>query len=386
MDEQNKIKRFPIYPSEYVFNPLKTSFNKFDLKLQEIEISYPCRLDAMAIDPSAVAYNEQMLFTPGEVVISINHFIKTKIRIISPTGGVFNISKETKRKVLVKRAYHLITHALGVYPSIEISVDDNDVPQHCGFGSSSATISSVAVALNELYGLPIKTKELIRYLAANHGEEISKQDENNLKAVQSIGGGASSGMLPYGIILIAGRATPIATMNLNAEVLVAIPNDFEQKNADELMKMEEDNLWKFEKTGNTYKDRIAYNLLHKALPNMVDNNILELSKVVFDYRFNMGSIENCSFVYPKMIQIAKELRILFEKNHTLMLSLSSVGPAFFAIVDNDKDKEICTQKMSALNMKVYNYTIFNSKYIINGAKDARYEKRFLGKSSNYQRI
>ena len=51
--------------------------------------------------------------------------------------------------------------------------------------------------------------------------------------------------------------------------------------------------------------------LHRALPDLCNGSIKELADIVFDYRFNMGSIENCSFVYEKMIEQAKELRKLY---------------------------------------------------------------------------
>lgn len=357
--------RFPIYPAAKVLNPLY-SFKCEDLKpiLHEISVQYPYRLDAMAINPAAVAYNEDLVFNPGEVTISINKFIKTNLSLLDSEKGVLVISKRTRRKVLVKHAYYLITKLLGVSPSLSIDVDDSDVLKHCGFGSSSCIISSVAASINELYGNPIPALDLIKYLASNHGEEVCDSNENELKAVQSIGGGASGGLLPHGILIIAGHATPIASMDINADVLIAMPKNFQPKNAEELMNLEDKNLWKFINTGKKYKDIIAYNLLHKALPGMVNQDITELSNVVFDYRFNMGSINNCSFVYPRMCDIASALRTLYEEKHCIMLALSSVGPAFFALVTNDKDKKICKEKMEAQDMDVSCFSVYNQKYQI----------------------
>ena len=70
--------------------------------------------------------------------------------------------------------------------SFEIDVNDDGIPKHCGFGSSSSTIAAVAASINELYDCPIPNNELIKYLASNHGEEVSDEDEDNLKMVQCI--------------------------------------------------------------------------------------------------------------------------------------------------------------------------------------------------------
>lgn len=359
------IDRFPIYKAGDIFNEFTGVVNsKFQLILSSITINYPCRLDAMAIDPSAVCYNENMIFTPGEVTISIDLNIKVSIKVIDKNGGNLSIGNNTKRKVLVKHAYLLMCKALKIDPSLEIDVDSSNIPKHCGFGSSSSTITSVAVAINELYGNPIDKADLIKYLASNHGEEVSDENDEDLKMVQSIGGGATGGLTDAGIIIIAGKATTIAKMKYEAEVLIAIPNDFEQKNANELMKLEEENLWKFKATGEQYANTIAYNLLHKAIPDMINGNIENLAKVVFDYRFDMGSIENCSFVYEKMIDQAITLRKIYEMGCCELLSLSSVGPAYFVLVRKYNDKLFCRKVMENLDMKVIETSICNDYYKI----------------------
>lgn len=356
-------EKFPIIKAGCIFNPYRNKNKVLSiLGFEEIEINYPCRLDAMAINPSAVSYNSNMIFTPGEVVVSIKKFINVKIKVMSDTGGIIKISSSTKRKSLVKHSYKLMCDALNVSPSLEIAVDSSDIPKHCGFGSSSSIISAVAVAINELYNCPISNDELIKYLASNHGEEISDDDEDNLKVVQCIGGGATNGMTEEGIIIIAGQSTRIAKMYYEGEVLVCLPADFVQKDAKTLMELEEKNLWRFKKTGDLYSEKIAYELLHKALPDMANGNINELSKVVFTYRFDMGSNDNCSFVYDGLNELSNKLRILYENNDCEFLALSSVGPAFFAIVKNSQQKANCIKKMKKLKMTIIETEICNNKY------------------------
>lgn len=364
------IDRFPTFKAGHIFNKYPYTIDEnLKLKYDKINLEYPCRMDAMAINPAAVCYNDDLIFTPGEVVVSINRKIKVNVEIISEIGGVLEISDKTQRKVLIKHAYKIMSTTLKVNPSLKIDVDSSEVIKHCGFGSSSSTIAAVASAINELYGCPIPNKELIKFLASNHGEEISDENEDELKMVQCIGGGATNGLTEEGIIIIAGKATPIAKLKYNGTVLIGIPKDFKTKTADELMKLEEENLWRFKKTGDEYAEKIAYNLLHKALPDLCNGSIRELAKVVFDYRFNMGSIENCSFVYEKMIDEAKELRKLYENRNCEFLTLSSVGPAFMAIVKDSKQKQICKSTMENIGMNVIESSICNSTYeVINKQK------------------
>ena len=359
------IKRFPIVKAGHIFNEYyKKNSKKNILKYEEIEVNYPCRLDAMAINPAAVTYNDTMVFTPGEVVISVEKYINVKIKVTNSEGGELLISDRTKRKVLIKHAYLLMCNALNVNPSLEIDVDDTEIPKHCGFGSSSSTISAVSVAINELYGNPILLKDLIKYLASNHGEEVSDSNNEDLKVVQCIGGGATNGQTDEGVIIISGKACTISKMNYEGEILIGIPNDFVEQDADLLMTLEEENLWKFKKTGDEYKDKIAYKFLHTVLPDMTEGKIESLADIVFDYRFNMGSIENCSFVFPKMNNIAKGIRKLYEEKHCQFLALSSVGPAFFTITNKSEDTQYCKDEMEKLNLTVIKTKICNHKYII----------------------
>ncbi|MBO5348704.1 MAG: methyltransferase domain-containing protein [Clostridia bacterium] len=363
------VERFPIVKAGHIFNKYYKKDNKVKiLKYEEIEVNYPCRLDAMAINPAAVTYNDTMVFTPGEVVISVEKYINVKIKVTNFEGGKLLISDRTKRKVLIKHAYLLMCDALNVNPSLEIDVDDKEIPKHCGFGSSSSTISAVAVAINELYENPIVLKDLIKYLASNHGEEVSDSNNDDLKVVQCIGGGATNGQTDEGVIIISGKSCTISKMNYEGEILIGIPNDFVEQDADLLMTLEEENLWKFKKTGDEYKDKIAYRFLHRVLPDMTEGNIESLADIVFDYRFNMGSIENCSFVFPRMNVIAKDIRKLYEEKHCQFLALSSVGPAFFTITNKAEDTQYCKNEMEKLNLTVIKTKICNHKYMIMNLK------------------
>lgn len=373
-------EKFPIIKAGYVFNEFKGKLrNTPVLKSTLMEINYPCRLDAMAINPAAVCYNDQMVFTPGEVVISLNKFINVKINVIANDGGVIKISERTKRKVLVKHAYLLMCKALKINPSLEIDVCDDEIPKHCGFGSSSSTIAAVSSCINELYGCPIENGNLIKYLASNHGEEISDEDGDNLKVVQCIGGGATNGLVEEGIIILAGHATPIAKIKYESKVLVCFPKDFVQKDAKTLMELEEQNLWKFKKTGEKWSEKIAYELLHKVIPDMLNGSIKSLANLVFDYRFNMGSNENCSFVYEGLMDISNKIRRLYENKKCDFLALSSVGPAFFLFV-NDENESYCIKELEKLNLKVFKSSICNTKYkVVANDKDIFWKREETNK-------
>ena len=66
--------------------------------------------------------------------------------------------------------------ALDISTGFSVVVDADIDLRHCGLGSSASAIQGVGVAINELYNNPIKSMDLIRYLAGNHAEEIDGDD------------------------------------------------------------------------------------------------------------------------------------------------------------------------------------------------------------------
>ena len=81
------------------------------------------------------------------------------------------------------------------------------------------------------------------------------------------------------------------------------------------------------------KTTLLYQMIHKLLPAMSNGNLDDIGDVIFDYRFNMGSIKNCSFLYPEINTIADNIAHLKLNNTAAVLALSSVGPLFFAVTD-----------------------------------------------------
>ena len=75
------IDRFPTFKAGHIFNKYPHIIDEnLKLKYDKINLEYPCRMDAMAINPAAVCYNDNLIFTPGEVVVSLNRKIKCILR------------------------------------------------------------------------------------------------------------------------------------------------------------------------------------------------------------------------------------------------------------------------------------------------------------------
>ncbi len=348
---------FKKYKPGTVFNPLKGSF-EVDNRYSTVKLGFPSRLNAMAIDPAKIAANDNMIFTPGEVVFSVKIYKNILVRKTGNQGEIL-IAENTKRGSLIIHAVRIMQKALDVNDGLYIEVDNGSELRHSGLGSSSALIAGVSAAINELYGSPIEKSDLNKYVAQNHGEEIDG-DEENIQQVQCIGGSAASGYYNAGLIVLAGESIVVAQMKIDSsyKVVIGIPEDFVPMDSREMMELEEKNLDKFVQTGEKYGPEIAYRMLHEAMPGLVSGDMSRMGDLIFDYRFKMGSIDNCSFIYPRMNDIAKKIAYLKDKV-TPVLSLSSVGPAFFA-VSKHSDKIVAEFRKNGMNVIITE--IENNKY------------------------
>ena len=254
--------------------------------------------------------------------------------------------------------------ALGFKEGLYIDAYNSKELRHVGLGSSSALIASVACAINELYGKPIKAKHLIQYLAQNHGEEIDN-DPGYINPVQCIGGSAAGGQYKGALIILAGRNRVIQTMNIprDYKVVIGIPKDFIELDFRELLKKERAVFYKFINCGVKYGPKIAYQTLHSVLPAMVEGDLKTVGDLVYDYRFNMGSIDNCSYTYPALNRLASKLSFLKTKGYVDILSISSVGPAFFAVCKNFKK---CKSAFEKENLDTFITEPENRKYQVIG--------------------
>lgn len=342
-----------------IFNKLNNIY-KVSPVYKSISIKYPSRLNAMALDPSKIATNNNFCYTPGEIIFKINIFKEVTIKIIKSSNII--ISSTSKRKPLIMHSALIMKKALNYNGGFEISVIDETEIKHSGLGSSSSLIASVACAINEIFANPIPKGDLLKYLAQNHGEEVDGND-NILVPVQCIGGSAAGGLYNGGMLVLAGNNNVISQMNIDSKfkVIIGIPNDFRQLDAQHLLNEEIKSFPNFIKCGKKYGHIIAYRMIHELLPAMKNNDLFTIGNVIFDYRFKMGSIKNCSFCYKKLPLLAKRLAYLKEKNIAQILSISSVGPGFFVITCQPKK---CIEYFQRAGLNIFTAKIFNGRYKI----------------------
>lgn len=344
-----------------VFNPIKGGPHKIIEKYNQVSIKYPSRLDLMAIDPSKISSNNNLVYTPGEIILKINQYRTVNIEKIKNNPNIV-ISDRSKRKSLIMHSSLIMRKALGFKCGLKIDVENSDEIRHMGFGSSSALIASVACAINELFGNTITAQDLVQYTTQNHGEEIDNK-MNVINPVQCIGGSSAGGQYKGALMVLAGESRVIGTMKLSNDykVIVGLPKNFIELDSKVLLEKELEVINDFINCGKTYGLTIAYKILHYVLPAMLEGDLQTVGNLIYEYRFEMGSIKNCSYCYPLLTSLCNRLAYLKKNNTVDLLSISSVGPAIVAVT---KNIETCKTAFENENLKIFIFNPENRKYII----------------------
>lgn len=316
-----------------------TIFNKpiardifLNLDKRYVEIKFPSRINAMAIDPSKISWNDgSKVYSAWEVVFSINNFLSIEIQksdSLQITGH---------RKDMIMHAYLIMKNILWFNDSHYIVVHNEDEIKHVWLWSSSRLISWVMTAINELYWSPLSPNELVKLSSQNHWEESAKP--GFLKHVQCIGWSAASGLYNWGLLILAGNGNVVFNTNVDPsyKLILWVPKDFQEKSAEVLMDAEALVIGDFIECWKRYWPQIAYNILHRMMPATKEWNIREVGAVIMEYRLWMWSIKNCSFCYDNLLPLFLKLKPIYDQWIASVLSVSSVWPWIFAITQNTKE-------------------------------------------------
>ncbi|MEW2516376.1 hypothetical protein [Streptomyces sp. NPDC046870] len=325
----------------------------------EVHLRYPTRLNAMALQPGAIAGDNNLIYDAGEIVFSVARFHHVHLRRLDPGSGLV-LDPAIRRPDLVTHAARIMYAALGTECDLWIGVESDPLPVHAGFGSSSSLIAAVATAVNHLHGNPVDRADLLPYLTGNHGEEHGSLP-GRLTPVQCIGGSAASGLYPGGVQIVAGRSTVVMSAPVpdHLSLVIGVPRTQGERPTDELMAAEAAHFDRFRATGERWAPTIAFRTLHEAMPAALRGDLAPLGSLVFDYRFRMGSIENCAFSHPGLVELAKDVEPLWHEKAATVLALSSVGPAFFALT---AEPDRCAGHFGALGMDVLRARPHNGTY------------------------
>lgn len=321
-------------------------------RFKKIIIDYPSRINAMAIDPSKISWEDNTKkYFSWEVVFSVCEYIRISIEV----GNTLEF--KWSRIPLIKQV-------LWFSENYKISVENNDEIKHIGLWTSSRLISWIITAMNYIYNNVLSEIEVIQLASQNHWEE-KQNDLDELKHVQSIGWSASSWQFVWWLQIICWDWQVVFTQNIppSYKLILWVPNAYLPKSAEELMNLEIEAMAWFIECWKKYGPEIAYNILHKLMPAARAGNRSLVWDVILDYRLNKGSIKNCSFCYDWIERLFRKLLPLKKQWIVDILYLSSVWPGIFAIYKSEQENKVLSAFKGA-DMKSKILKINNDTYEI----------------------
>ncbi|WP_330347727.1 GHMP family kinase ATP-binding protein [Streptomyces sp. NBC_00582] len=331
----------------------------------QVRLAYPSRINAMALDSSKIVPS-QGAYLAGELLFACDLMRRVEVDIVDD-GPAVQTTPDCDHPVLARHAALLMRTALGTHERLRVRVSAPDLPAHLGLGSSSGQIAAVAAAVNELYGRPVAARQLVKFLALNHGEEIDQEDYH-LLPVQCLGGSAAAGLIAGAVQVVAGAQVPLLQAALPEEthIVLGMPHDPVIWDARDSLAAEARHFDAFTATGRTYGPEIAYRLLHDAWPALIDGDLRPLGSLLFDYRFRMGSLANCAFSHPDLLATGEKVEHIFTDRLAEVLTLSSVGPTFAALT---RTPERCEQAFADAGLRTLRCQPWNSGYTLHGQEE-----------------
>lgn len=332
-----------------IFNPIRCDTLP-EVIGRRITIEFPGRLTAMVLDPSKLTENNSVKHTPGEVFFSTGLFLRLTVDLVAEP--LVTVSANLQNRLpIIRHVCELMKQPLGYEGGFKIEVEDFHNLQNVGLGSTGTLQAGIAAAINHLFNSPIKASKMVRYLAQNYGKEVPGLPDE-LKPVQCIGSTALVGFSGGGGLVSAGENTIIASADLpeGLNILIGLPESPKSPLA---------SLQNFVRTGNNFKNAIAYNILHYYIPALLDGNLRKMGDIIFDYHYNKGSILNCADTYPGLGQLMDSLSYLKLEGYVDIISLCGSGPAIFAI---GEDLGECEKAFTANSLQLVKTTVHNGTY------------------------
>lgn len=284
------------------------------------EVELPSRLHASVLD-----MNRFEPGSPGGGGIAFGVGLACRAKVSLTDGDT--VESAGNRKLVARHFGFLFKELTGYRGGIEISTDDHG-NRHMGLGSSIATTTAVATALNEALGRPLTLRDMRKTIAFNYCEEAPADPdmlvsgfETNLGAMVGLHGGMVVGSdaceLLYRIPLpedmkafLVLPALPAAQSSGDEEAVALLGR---AREADRRSAREK-----------------AYIVLMDLLPAMIEGDFEKIGDAVYGLA-RMGSKEAEIKLHgddgAQIFETMARLRLMGSE----IVCMSSVGPAVFAL-------------------------------------------------------
>ncbi len=317
----------PIEPGT-ILNRIPLKVGKIRIKKEKVKVKVPARIHLSVLDMTKFAPKKP---GGGGIGYGIELYAEASVELSD------DFCIESKRKTIVEHTAKVLAKTVGYEGGFFIEAQDHGI-NHLGLGSTSATMSAVAYAVNAVLGKPLELRDLRRLIGYNFVEEWSEE-----KVVPGFETGVGPAVGYYGgFVVISDDLEVVHRFCIpdDREVLLCMPKEESilrsSKNAGE----EEVKLLlnKARELDMRDKEKKAHEILINLLPNAIKGDIRAVGNSIWKLQFLGSKIaeiehhEGGKEIYDLM-KAARE-------SGGEIVGMSSVGSTIAVVLPKDHEIEM----------------------------------------------
>src|SRR5579875_147789 len=104
-----------------VFNPLPSLESVPSPVCEGLLLRYPSRLNAMALDPSRITTNNNLVYQAGEIVLSTGLYRQVQVRVLAEKGNIL-VEETSRNSTLIRHAAEIMRKVIGFSEGLAIGL------------------------------------------------------------------------------------------------------------------------------------------------------------------------------------------------------------------------------------------------------------------------
>jgi beta-RFAP synthase len=317
----------PVEPGT-ILNLIPLKVGKIRAKKDKVKVKVPARIHLSVLDMTKFAPRKP---GGGGLGYGIGLYAEASVELSD------DFCIKSKRKTIVEHTAKVLAKSVGYEGGFLIEAHDHGM-NHLGLGSTSATMSAVAYAVNAVLGKPLDLRDLRRLIGYNFVEEWSEE-----KVVPGFETGVGPAVGYYGGFVVISDDLEVIHRSCipdDREVLLCVPQEESTLRSSRNAGEEEAELLLNEarKLDMRDKEKKAHEVLINLLPKAMKGDIEAVGNSIWKLQFLGSKIAEIEH-HEGGKQIYDLMKTIRERGAEIV-GMSSVGSTIAAVFPKDCKAEM----------------------------------------------